>query len=117
VPKKTRQLAKLTRPRLHKAVARGLVDAGGARLRVSGPGHRTRILTTAMKRSQLAKLTRLDSIKRWPGSRLFAKLDDAREHKSAICVVGPPGAGKTTLVASLARRPQHRGHLVPGRSR
>ncbi|MEK6209665.1 MAG: BTAD domain-containing putative transcriptional regulator [Pseudomonadota bacterium] len=32
--------------------------------------------------------------------RLFAKLDDAREHRPAICVVGPPGAGKTTLVAS-----------------
>jgi ATP/maltotriose-dependent transcriptional regulator MalT/DNA-binding SARP family transcriptional activator len=32
--------------------------------------------------------------------RLFAKLDEAREHKPAICVVGPPGAGKTTLVAS-----------------
>jgi LuxR family transcriptional regulator, maltose regulon positive regulatory protein len=32
--------------------------------------------------------------------RLFALLDEAREHKPAICVVGPPGAGKTTLVAS-----------------
>ena len=32
--------------------------------------------------------------------RLFAILDEAREHKPAIWVVGPPGAGKTTLVAS-----------------
>lgn len=55
MPKRVSQLAKLTRPRLHKAVAR---------------------------------------------ERLFAKLDDAREHKPAVCVVGPPGAGKTALVAS-----------------
>jgi hypothetical protein len=34
--RKARQLAKLTQPRLHKAVARGLVSAGGARLREAG---------------------------------------------------------------------------------
>ena len=33
MPTKQPQLAKLTRPRLHKAVARGLVSDGGARLR------------------------------------------------------------------------------------
>jgi LuxR family maltose regulon positive regulatory protein len=55
MPKKQPQIAKLTRPRLHKAVAR---------------------------------------------ERLFAILDEAHEQKPAICVVGPPGAGKTTLVAS-----------------
>ena len=50
-----RLLAKLTRPRLHGAVAR---------------------------------------------ERLFAQLDEARSRRSAICIVGPPGAGKTTLAAS-----------------
>ena len=55
MPKKAPVLAKLSRPRLHKAVAR---------------------------------------------ERLFALLDKARGNKPAICVVGPPGAGKTTLVAS-----------------
>jgi LuxR family transcriptional regulator, maltose regulon positive regulatory protein len=55
MPATPRLLAKLTRPRLHGAVAR---------------------------------------------ERLFTQLDDARRHRRAICVVGPPGAGKTTLVAS-----------------
>ncbi len=55
MPKKQPQLAKVTRPRLHKAVAR---------------------------------------------ERLFALLDEAREHRPATYVVAPPGAGKTTLVAS-----------------
>lgn len=55
MPATPRLLAKLTRPRLHGAVAR---------------------------------------------ERLFAQLDAGRARRSAVCVVGPPGAGKTTLVAS-----------------
>ena len=49
---------------------------------------------------QLAKLTRPRLHKAVARERLFAVLDEAREHKPAICVVGPPGAGKTTVVAS-----------------
>jgi ATP/maltotriose-dependent transcriptional regulator MalT len=49
---------------------------------------------------QFAKLTRPRLHNAVARERLFALLDEAREHKPAICAVGPPGAGKTTLVAS-----------------
>lgn len=49
---------------------------------------------------QLAKLTRPRLARAVARERLFKLLDEARESKPAICVIGPPGAGKTTLVAS-----------------
>jgi DNA-binding SARP family transcriptional activator len=49
---------------------------------------------------RLAKLTRPRLARAVARERLFARLDEARGQSKAICVVGPPGAGKTTLVAS-----------------
>jgi ATP/maltotriose-dependent transcriptional regulator MalT len=54
----------------------------------------------ARNRSPLAKLTRPRLHQAVARERLFARLDRERASRSAICVVGPPGAGKTTLVAS-----------------
>ena len=54
----------------------------------------------AARSAQFAKLTRPRLHKAVQRERLFTQLDEARERKPAICVVGPPGAGKTTLVAS-----------------
>lgn len=54
-----------------------------------------------MSRQRLpAKLTRPRLRGAVQRVRLFRCLDEAREQNRAICVVGPPGAGKTTLVAS-----------------
>jgi ATP/maltotriose-dependent transcriptional regulator MalT len=47
----------------------------------------------------LAKLSRPKLYGAVPRARLFQRLDEMREHP-AIWVCGPPGAGKTTLVAS-----------------
>lgn len=53
------------------------------------------------KRSNtLAKLTRPRLHGAADRERLFVRLDECRARKSAICVVGPPGAGKTTVVAT-----------------
>lgn len=57
----------------------------------------------------LAKLTRPRLHEAVERDRLFAQLDRARGRRAAVCVVGPPGAGKTTLVATWLDRRE-----VPG---
>lgn len=54
----------------------------------------------ATRQRLLAKLTRPRLYSAVARERLFAQLDEARGRRSAICIVGPPGAGKTTLAAS-----------------
>lgn len=57
----------------------------------------------------LAKLTRPRLHNAVPRERLFSRLEEERERRSALCVVGPPGAGKTTLVASWLDSRKMRG--------
>lgn len=52
-----------------------------------------------MPTATIAKLTRPRLYQPVPRERLFSLLDEAREHP-AVWLSGPPGAGKTTLVAS-----------------
>ncbi|HWQ38245.1 MAG TPA: BTAD domain-containing putative transcriptional regulator [Burkholderiales bacterium] len=53
----------------------------------------------ARKAPQLAKLSRPRLYDALPRERLFRLIDEKRRHP-AIWVCGPPGAGKTTLIAS-----------------
>jgi len=57
----------------------------------------------------LAKVTRPLLYGAVPRERLFARLDSEKSRRRAVCVVGPPGAGKTTLVASWLDARQLRG--------
>jgi LuxR family maltose regulon positive regulatory protein len=56
-------------------------------------------VTPAGPGSNLAKLSRPRLYDALPRKRLFERLDELRRHP-VVWVVGPPGAGKTTLVAS-----------------
>jgi len=63
------------------------------------------------KRPQLAKLTRPRLHNAVARERLFELLDEKRKHP-AIWVAGPPGAGKTTLVASFEAVADRTGQLL-----
>jgi ATP/maltotriose-dependent transcriptional regulator MalT len=52
------------------------------------------------KPSNLAKLSRPGLHRAVPREHLFALLDEYHEERRTACVVGPPGAGKTTLVVN-----------------
>src|SRR4051794_39771815 len=54
--------------------------------------------------SSLVKLTHPSLHEAVQRDRLFELLDRARERQAGICIVGPPGAGKTTVVATWLER-------------